>query len=370
VKNVDKSVKEVIATFKEGRFMYAIAAQVTKKNGDDAVKFNTASINECLSLYGYPALDTKFTWLSTRQLRAEFKEMMYEEDAQAWTEWLTEDVTTQVLKIAKTVKPGTRLRILNSLVVREHPDYPELYSLTDAWRAARSYYLNEKGNLTKAAEKKWMLLRPRQWLQPSSKWLKELCGKITSEVSNENFHFKQGNKSDAFKHCVQALRAGGRNSATGTYVHPQILIKYTEELHPTLHQKVLKVFQDYSEGRLVDPDRARGTKERARGKEIHADLVEVCSERRMNTMGVVNKIWKGWKGMDKKAYKAKTGKREPIRDNISRLEHIELSMAECIAAHGIVENDAYGQAAGDIEGLKAGQFVRKNFSSKSKKVKA
>lgn len=379
----------IVQVYDNGKPEYVAVQVIPKRNGDEAVKYSSSSISDCLLRYRIidKALEDLPVWISLRQARNLFNGLMNEEDANIWLDWLNEEVNPQIEKLAPKIKEGTQLRIVNGLLLRAHPENSDLYSLTDAWRAARTLFYNERGRLTPTAEKAWMNKKPGIWLRDNKLKIKKIIKDLNEDnlIQTNKTKICQDAEIDITRGTVirksriakiefiKNLKLGGRNTASGTYVHPRLLASYTDWLHEDLHSKIMKVFIDYMDG-VPNRDKARGTTIREEGRIIHALFTQDCALYRASPIVASSQIHIGLWNKDRRSKKKEDGIREPFRDNISVSDHIDLSMAELSARKMMALQQPYGQKeVNDIcleAGLNARHYVKLlEKATKTKKSK-
>ena len=256
--------------------------------------------------------------------------------------WLKREVEPLIRKTMKKVKEGTRLRIINGLVVREHPTIEGLFSLTDAWKASKNMF---------ESEEKWKARRPIIWQRDFKGKIKNLKKEIS--------------KSDATSLLENPLILSKPGRYGGTYAHPRLLIAYTEWVHVKLHNKVLKVFEDYEEGVLQTKEqhdrRAKGTQTREDRKVSFQKFKESVTRVGGNTPNCTSKLLNGVFGKTKTQKMREDHINEPFRDNITELEHLKITMAETMARSNFIMDKVRGQIAAETSCSRAGNTIRELY---------
>jgi hypothetical protein len=73
---------------------------------------------------------------------------------------LSGSLREQLKAMLDQAQEGAKTRIINGLLVREHPEIPGLFNITDIWKSAREYFPKEGS---------WKAKRPMKWQRKTIK---------------------------------------------------------------------------------------------------------------------------------------------------------------------------------------------------------
>lgn len=282
-------------------------------------------------------------FLSSLQVRDLCRALLDDASYQHAKEWFCDTVAPAAKRLAKKAPDGSRIVRLNGLLVRPHREYPWLYSLTDAHKAARPYFKSDASHLAKSA---------RNWRHETST-MRELLHEMENAGNSQ--------------HLTERGRKGG------TWACKELLYAYTEWLHPKLHLQILQVFADYEEGKLVKRPKvtSNGIVQDEQWQEHREASVSafhafnaVNKRYGLSTPQLTNCIYEGLHGTGKKGVAKKFNvPRDPLRDHlpIDELEKHTTCMA--LVRQGIAKDKVTAEDSQQayIYARAAGNFVHEAF---------
>lgn len=331
----------------EGRVEYDTALVIKWLVNPDEWACDEHDVLAAVSQLGIP--NTPF--LAASQIRDLYRTLLDDAGYSAAKEWFCDTLAPAAKRLAKKARAGSRIVKLNGLLVRQHQYSPWLYSLTDAYKAARCYF----------KEDEYRNYRPVHWRKSAG--ARRLIAQLVDE------------KGDKFSPLISDHGRGA-----STWACKELLYAYTEYLHPKLHLQILQVFDDYealSVAQQADVRRAKVTKNgvvqngqwhehRAASKSEFAAFDAMNRRHSLSTPNLTNRIYEGLYGTNKagvaERFKVPS---EPLRDHlpVDELEKhtTSMSMVRRAVAHGKIlstnKQEAYAYAT------VAGMLTRQAFDT-------
>lgn len=307
------------------------------------------------------SLEKENNFLSRRQIFRFFKKW-YSDRYVEKTFWLRKIPESDLLKILPNVQNDTRIRLVNGLLVREHPTVHGLYSLNDAWKGSKRYINSEKV---------WNEKNPVSWQKNAKKDIIDLCQELENlknlpEQKQENllgvdsfiYHPAQQIEDVSYISRIKT----GPVSYRGTYVHLRLINAYAEYLHPRFKTSVLKTFEEHEENLL----RRTITEEREDSKQSFIEFKRDTKRVGGNLSECVDALLLSLFGTTKEEKMKKDNIREPFRENLSYEDHLDLTEGEFLARKNYIRFSVSNSVEAKNACTLAGMMVRLNntFSDK------